>query len=67
MRKPSCIHCNGTVDEQDTTCPHCGIPLLPGHHKRLRNRFIFWFIIITLFCLLVMYVAPPDWSSIAPK
>ncbi len=58
-----CRNCNTQVSEEDTRCPGCGIPLPPNHAKRRQRRFLVMFILVVLFCIIMMLWLPPDWSN----
>jgi predicted nucleic acid-binding Zn ribbon protein len=59
----NCLHCGKAVQEQDTQCPHCGIPLAPNHHTQRVTSFKRWFILLVIFCAVMMWWLPPDWSN----
>jgi len=62
-----CQNCDHEVDSTDQTCPHCGIPLPPNHANLKQRRFVIWFIALVIFCFVVMFFLPPDWSPLVNK
>lgn len=62
MRKLICKNCGGGVEADNTLCPHCGIPLPPNHGTEHQQKFIYWFIALVIFCFVMMFWLPPDWS-----
>ena len=67
MSKPNCKHCGRDVEENDDHCQNCGIPLPPNHAKERQKNFIIWFIVLLIFCFVMMFWLPPDWSSFVDK
>ncbi|RLA21444.1 MAG: protein DnrP [Gammaproteobacteria bacterium] len=67
MSNLSCKHCGRAVEEDDQTCPNCGIPLPPKHGQQRQRSFVFWFIGIVIFCFVMMFWLPPDWSPFVDK
>lgn len=63
----SCKHCGRDIDSDDKVCPHCGIPLAPNHAGQRQRTFVVWFIILVIFCFIMMFWLPPDWSPFVDK
>ncbi|NOQ94651.1 MAG: protein DnrP [Methylophaga sp.] len=57
-----CKHCAGNIEAEDSSCPHCGIPLPPHHATQKQRHFVLWFVALVLFCFFMMVWLPPDWS-----
>lgn len=57
-----CNHCGGSVEAGDVKCAHCGIPLPPNFASLPQRRFILYFIGLVVFCFVVMFWLPPDWT-----
>lgn len=62
MSKLSCKNCGGNVLAEDSVCPNCGIPLPPNHATQRQRTFVLWFIALVIFCFVMMFWLPPDWS-----
>lgn len=62
----SCNHCSGQVAEGEKKCPHCGIPLPPDFGQESQKRFKVFFVLLIVFCAVMIYWLPPDWSFL-PK
>jgi hypothetical protein len=67
MRELTCKHCGSTVKAADVSCMSCGIPLPPNHGTERQRKFIFWFIALVIFCFIMMFWLPPDWSPFVGK
>ncbi|PHS26142.1 MAG: DnrP protein [Methylophaga sp.] len=62
---PLCNHCGQDVKAEDEICASCGIPLPPNHADQRQRTFIRWFIVLVIFCVVVMLWLPPDWSGLS--
>lgn len=58
-----CSHCGREVKAEDTVCESCGIPLPPHHADKRQRTFIPWFIALVIFCFVMMFWLPPNWTS----
>jgi len=66
-QQESCKHCGGSITIDQTVCPHCGIPLKAGKRRHPQRRFLMFFAALVVFCLLLIYWLPPDWSPFLRK
>ncbi len=64
MSELKCHHCGKPVSAQDASCPHCGMPLPPAGTLTAHRKFVYWFIALAVFCLLLIYWLPPDWTGL---
>jgi hypothetical protein len=62
MSKLLCKHCGGGIETGTQACPHCGMPLPPGLGKAPQRKFILFFIVLVIFCALMILWLPPDWT-----
>jgi len=62
VNQSTCKHCGGNIAIGDHSCPHCGIPLKAGKPRHPQRRFLIFFSALVIFCLLLIYWLPPDWS-----
>jgi len=60
----SCKNCGGLIQAEDSMCPNCGLPLPPNHASQKQRIFVRWFIILVIFCVVMMLWLPPDWSTL---
>ena len=62
-----CKHCGGRVKADQSVCPNCGLPLPPNHATQKQRTFIVWFVVLLIFCFVMMLWLPPDWSRFIGK
>jgi hypothetical protein len=67
MKTLTCKHCGHAITIEDTHCPKCGIPLPPNQGNHPQRRFILWFIALVIFCAVMIFWLPPDWSRFLEK
>ncbi|PHS29664.1 MAG: protein DnrP [Methylophaga sp.] len=58
-----CSHCGRAVKADDVSCSNCGIPLPPHHANQRQRTFVYWFIALVIFCFVIMFWLPPNWTS----
>jgi predicted nucleic acid-binding Zn ribbon protein len=61
MRDLVCKHCGGSIEAGDKKCAHCGMPLPPDFAKSPQKKFTLYFIVLVIFCALVIIWLPPNW------
>ena len=61
MDKPTCNHCGGIIQANDRVCPSCHIPLSTNQASAPQRKFKLFFIVVVIFCFILMYYLPPDW------
>lgn len=64
MSELRCKHCDGKVEATDSQCSNCGIPLPPHHANQRQRTFILWFVVLVIFCLIMIIWLPPDWRPL---
>ena len=57
-----CRHCGGDIEASDKNCSHCGMPLPPGFDRSAQKKFILYFIVLVIFCVVMVLWLPPDWT-----
>jgi predicted nucleic acid-binding Zn ribbon protein len=55
-----CLYCGRDIPDDYPSCPHCGAP---SHYQKrgrlgVRRKFIIYFIALTIFVLVVAFLAP---------
>ncbi|PCJ30755.1 MAG: DnrP protein [Gammaproteobacteria bacterium] len=63
MSRLVCKQCGSKLGQEDDHCGACGIPLPPNHATQAQTTFVWWFVMIVIFCFVMMVYLPPDWLN----
>lgn len=64
MSSLRCFYCSKPLSETDQICPHCQAPVEQLRQEQntdtRKKRFILWFILLCIFCGVMMLWLPRD-------
>jgi predicted nucleic acid-binding Zn ribbon protein len=61
MAQVNCLYCGKPIADDAEHCPHCGAVShfqKRSSDSRVRRRFVIFFIVVTLFTLIMAFVLP---------
>jgi len=56
--KEYCNKCGFLLDKNLDYCPDCSAPTTPDNKKNIKKRFIYYFILLVIFCFALMFMLP---------